>query len=133
MKSLCVIDDDPIVIFGLKRMLEHTSVDAKFVSFENGLEAMDYLRPKIQRRSKDLPDLIFVDLNMPIMDGWDFIENYTEELGPVADKKPILYIVSSSIDQNDHERAERLSEVTGFIIKPVSVDELQKILQENNF
>ena len=133
MKSLCVIDDDPIVVFGLRKMLEHSKMNAGFLSFENGQDALDFLIPKMEINDEETPDVIFLDLNMPIMNGWEFIEEYVKINVPTEGVTPVLYVVSSSIHKADHDKADRISEVSGFIIKPVTLDELDKVLQTNGF
>ncbi|GER60406.1 response regulator [Patiriisocius marinus] len=100
--------------------------------FNNGKEALRKLKSIIDS-GEDLPDLILLDLNMPIMDGWQFLDNFTQI---EVDKKIIIYIVSSSIDPVDIERSKKYGMVSNFVVKPISTDKVKEIMQEiaeNNF
>ena len=72
-------------------------------------------------------EIIFLDINMPIMDGWQFLEEYIK-LNPKIGKKIVIYICSSSISPDDINKAKEISAVTDYIIKPVSKDMLAEIL-----
>lgn len=115
LKSLRVIDDDPIVLVGLHHIPDQIAADAKFVSIKNSLKAKDSFHPKTKRQVNEIANPVFVDLNMPIKEGWGFVKKYAAALNPVADKKPILYQVNSSLDQMDHERIAIQFEECGFI------------------
>jgi CheY-like chemotaxis protein len=76
-----------------------------------------------------LPEVIFLDLSMPIMDGWQFLDEFTS-LSLKTDKteKILIYICSSSISPHDITKAKEISSVTDFIIKPVTKDKLAEIV-----
>lgn len=78
---------------------------------------------------KELPDVIFLDIDMPIMDGFEFMEEYVK-LKPKLGKKITIYMVSSSVDPVDIDRAKKISEITDYIIKPITQDQLTYIIQE---
>lgn len=128
MNSLWIIDDDPIVLFGIKKMLSTLSLTSQVESFENAMEAIAVLEPLMERNDPSLPDVIFLDINMPVMDGWEFIEHFSAVKKRQLFKPIKLFLVSSSIDINDHERAEQLEEVTAFIVKPISIQVLSEHL-----
>ncbi|PLB17916.1 MAG: Two-component response regulator [Flavobacteriaceae bacterium FS1-H7996/R] len=75
-----------------------------------------------------LPDVILLDLNMPVMDGWEFLEEFIS-LKPKLEKKIPIYIVSSSNDPADIMKAKSISEVTDFIIKPVTEAKFVEMIQ----
>ncbi len=120
--SICIIDDDKIYRFTTEKYLQMLRLTSKVMTYADGEEAISYLRDNSQDPSK-LPDIIFLDLNMPIMDGWDFIEEYIK-LRPNLAKKIVVYMVSSSIDERDQARALEISEVSDFIIKPITEEQL---------
>ena len=91
IKTICIIDDDPIFRFGTKKMMETVLYSIKFLVFKNGKDAYDNLLPQLQLNT-NLPDVIFLDLNMPVMDGWQFLDELIKI--PMAENIPI-YIVSS--------------------------------------
>ena len=74
-----------------------------------------------------LPDIIFLDISMPIMDGWEFLEEY-EQIEAQFEKKIKLYMFSSSISPHDMERAKQFSAVLDFIIKPLSKEKITELL-----
>jgi len=74
--ATCIIDDDPIFIYGFKKLLQLKGLQAKIQAFGNGEEAIDFL--KDPRNHDNLPDIIFIDINMPVMDGWEFTRVFEE-------------------------------------------------------
>jgi CheY-like chemotaxis protein len=122
----CIIDDDPIFIFGAKRMMELSDFCNSFMIFKNGQEAINNLK-SIMLAGEEIPEVILLDINMPIMDGWEFLDEFTQ----IESHKLItIYIVSSSIDPVDLQRAKRYENVSNFIIKPIAIQTLKTILQE---
>lgn len=128
---LCLIENDPIAIFGLKKMLEKTNYVKQLEVYEDGEQALHKLKPHLVENTPRTPDVIFLDLNMPIMDGWEFIEAYTAIDRPQNAKKILLYVVTSSVMQRDRDRACELSAVTGYIVKPVTKDDLKHVFEED--
>ncbi|MGW8122177.1 response regulator [Roseivirga echinicomitans] len=122
----CIIDDDPIFVFGAKRMMELSDFCDGFMVFQDGKSALDGLS-SILAADKNLPELILLDLNMPVMDGWQFLDEFTKIK---TNKKITLYIVSSSINKEDLKRAETYEVVSNYIVKPITMDALQVILEE---
>lgn len=127
IKSLFLIDDDEIFTFMTKRIIEKTNLTEQIKIFENGKEAIDFLKDAVDKPEL-LPEIIFLDLSMPILDGWGFLEEYID-LKPKFGKKITLYIVSSSVSPRDHERAKTYSEVSDFIIKPMTKEKFIDIIK----
>jgi len=119
----CIVDDDPIFIFGAKRMMELSNFCNSFMIFKNGKEAIDNLKP-IMQSCENIPDVILLDINMPIMDGWQFLDEFTTI---ESHKQITIYIVSSSIDPMDINRVKRYESVSNYIVKPISIDTLKQI------
>src|SRR4051812_42580521 len=91
----CVIDDDNVYVFGMKKLLQLGKVTDKVMEFYNALDAITFFRNNPDH--EDLPDVIFLDINMPGMNGWEFLENYAT----IQLKKDItIYMVSSSINED---------------------------------
>ncbi|MGB3143937.1 MAG: response regulator [Maribacter sp.] len=127
VNSICIIDDDPIFVFGTKILLNHNKdFGNDILVYENGKEALDSLS-SILRSGKELPGFIFLDLNMPIMNGWQFLDALIKL--PVK-RKPLIFIITSSIDQKDQEKAESYEIVKEFLVKPLSENNLKRIFEE---
>ncbi len=122
----CIIDDDPIFIFGVKKIMELIGFSKSIMVFQNGEEALNNLKAIISANEK-LPDVILLDLNMPILDGWQFLDEFVKI---PCEKKIIIYIVSSSVDPEDMLRAKSYELVSDYIVKPVTVEKLKVVLQD---
>lgn len=127
-KKLTLIDDDKIFIFLTRKAIEKTNLIDQIKVFDNGLDALNFLKENINQ-VEILPEIILLDLNMPIMDGWQFLEEYAL-LHPSIGKKITIYICSSSISLEDINRAKAINEVTDYIIKPISKDRLIEVIKE---
>jgi CheY-like chemotaxis protein len=126
MKTIFLIDDDPVFVFLTKRLISGINVGCQIKEFADGELAMDRLR-EISTDSSLLPDIIFVDLSMPVMDGWEFLNEYSA-LAPKMSKQIELFIVSSSISPQEVERSKTYPEVADFLIKPVAKGKIAEIL-----
>lgn len=122
----CIIDDDAIAVFGLKRTMGSIDFTTNLSIFENGLDALEDFERLLENGS-ELPSLIFIDLNMPVMDGWDFMGEFTK-LRPRQKDRPEIYIMTSSIDMKDVEKAKAYGLEANYLIKPVSADVLEGIV-----
>lgn len=124
LETICIIDDDPIYIFGMKKLISVNKICNNILVFNNGHEAIQYFNSI----DTQLPDVIFLDINMPIMDGWDFLDEFSN-IKDNFKKNIIIHMVSSSIDPNDIEKAKGYQEITEYLIKPVKSQDLKRIFQ----
>jgi len=109
-----------------KKMLEeHSKFVGEVIQFYDGQPAAEYFS-KYENSPAQLPDVIFLDVRMPQMDGWQFLESL-EDLE--LDKKVVIHMVSSSISPEDTEKARQNKLVKDYIVKPVSKDELNIALE----
>ena len=122
INSVCIVDDDDVYQFTVKYEIERTDLVGDIKSFSDGEQAIQFLK-QVAHSPALLPDILFLDINMPIMDGWDFLEEFAQ-LNPSLDKKVTIYMVSSSINQKDIDRAKKINEVTDYLVKPVTRDKL---------
>ncbi|MCW3112711.1 MAG: response regulator [Segetibacter sp.] len=124
--TICLIDDDRIYQFTAKRIIELVNPLQKILIFSNGKEALDYFTQ--QATSNDqLPDVIFLDINMPVMNGWEFLEAY-DSVKTALNKQISIYMVSSSVDEKDKIRSKSFN-VKNFIEKPIDKEMMTAILQ----
>lgn len=127
MKKVFLIDDDPVFVFLARKMIATVDASVEVHIFTDGEMATEALGGLFGKPGK-LPDLIFLDLNMPVMDGWQFLDWYAGVFSLLGNKMA-LYIVSSTISPEDMERASRYEFVAGLAIKPIQNDWLDRVLR----
>ncbi|MEQ8364230.1 MAG: response regulator [Cyclobacteriaceae bacterium] len=123
---ICIIDDDDVYQYTVTRALKSDSLAKKILVFSDGEEAIDFLADNIANK-ENLPDVIFLDVNMPIMDGWQFLEEYVK-MKPRVGKQITIYMVTSSVDPVDVERAEKFSEISDYLVKPIHPDQIRELV-----
>lgn len=126
VRICCIIDDDPIFIYGTKRIMKEVNFSDTILEYNNGQEALEELSQRSQAKEL-MPEVIFLDLNMPIMSGWEFLEEF-KKLPIPNEKRIIIYIVSSSVDPRDLERVKDFKQVDKYILKPVTPNDLEAVL-----
>jgi CheY-like chemotaxis protein len=121
-----IIDDDPVFVLLFKKILRKLGKFETILNFENGQIALDTLIAK-EKNNEPMPNIIFLDINMPVLDGWEFLK--TIEKYPF--KKDLnIYMVSSSIDSFEINKSKKYKFVKNFISKPISaINFLQKLEQ----
>ena len=124
--NVFVVDDDKIHHFIIKKLLESNNINIEPVFFENGLDAINDLKGKINNGGI-LPDLILLDINMPVLDGWQFLEEFMDlKIKPTQDI--LIHIISSSDNRIDIEKAASFKELIGnYFVKPMTSDAIKNI------
>lgn len=126
--SVLVVDDDTIFHFLMKKMLLRLGIMPDFIQTAcSGKEALDKLT-EFQHLNIPLPDIILLDLNMPMMGGFEFLEMSRKQLANDFGKAKVV-IISSSLDPRDSDRALQLG-ADRFLVKPVSEHDLKNALAE---
>jgi CheY-like chemotaxis protein len=125
-RIVAIIDDDPIYRFTSVRSIERQQLASKVLEFNSGGDALEFLK-KNAGNSVTLPDLILLDINMPLMDGWMFLDEF-HRLKFSMSKQIVIYMVSSSIDQRDVQRAKSNVLVKDYLIKPIPQDKFKEVL-----
>ena len=116
-----LVDDEQVFHWIAQKFIEQINHGLESVSLYDGSEALDYL----QKPESKIPDILFLDLNMPILNGWGFLDEFAN-LKARLTKKMDIYILSSSVDPEDHKKAKKYPYVKRFLSKP-----LTKILIED--
>lgn len=127
--SLCFIDDDPIYQYMIKRMINKDYQVNKMWNFLNGEEAINYFASHYME-PENIPDIIFLDINMPLVDGWLFLEEFSA-IKPQISKPVTIYIVTSSTDPADIQQSNNIKEVAGYLVKPFDSAKLKEILDSH--
>ncbi|WP_282112887.1 response regulator [Maribacter stanieri] len=123
--TVCIIDDDPICVYGTKILLNHNNfVSANILVYEDGEEALINLTSQLLNRQR-MPDIILLDLNMPIMNGWEFLDKFQKL---TFTNKPQVFIVSSHFDKEAIEKGRSYELVRDFISKPLIAKNLNDII-----
>ena len=125
LKSILLVDDDEVSNFLSDIIIRDTIEIEEINTCMNGQEALDFLENNIKMPNA-LPDVIFLDLNMPVMDGWDFLRAY-KKLSKSLGKKILVFILSSSVYREDIEFARSFEEVAGFLTKPLTPEQVLHI------
>lgn len=123
IKLIYVIEDDPITQYLMQQLFSFHPAIQSVLYFENGALALESLKKDIT------PDLIFLDLNMPIMDGWEFLDAIQHH--EVFSSIPI-YIMTSSINMNDETRSANYASVQGYHTKPFNEEVIQLIIEDKS-
>lgn len=125
-----IVDDDPVYVFSLQKMIKINKYSNSVINFQNGLEAINRLKADIELNDT-LPDLILLDINMPVMDGWQFLEEFAQNKELVANNITI-HMVSSSIEDGDRQRALSHAHIKQYISKPITLTKLAEIFGVSN-
>lgn len=124
MKQLLIIDDDAVSVLILKKMLINAGFLDNPMVFKNGNEAINFLNSNYKSIEKYF---IFLDINMPIMNGWEFLE----EIEPKINTENFsVYLLTSSTSEQDIIKSKNYKSIKKFISKPVAKEILSEIKEE---
>lgn len=134
-QTILCVDDDPITLMLYKKVIIKAAFGTTILFAQNGEEALDFFKKINNQETTEniiqIPDIIFLDLNMPVMNGWDFLEHFSNEFYPQL-KHIKVVILSSTIDPSDYLQAKKFQVVTHFLSKPLTVEMLQDLKTEQN-
>jgi len=121
--SVLLIDDDYIANIYNQKILEVASFSKNIVAQKSGFDALDYLA----QNTLNLPDVIFLDIRMPGMDGFEFLETY-DKMKESFIKSPKIIMLSSTLDDKDKQRALKSTSVTSLFEKPLNDSKVKEII-----
>jgi CheY-like chemotaxis protein len=122
-----IIDDDQVYQLVMRRAIEQSGMVKDVLQFYDGEEAINYFKEKHQH-PEALPELILLDINMPYMDGWQFLDEFIK-IPFKGEYQRTIYIISSSSTMEDLNKAKQYSIVSGYHIKPITKDKFEEILR----
>ena len=130
LKSICIIDDDKIYTFGISKIIKNHLPGNDIMSFENGRKALESIKNKVQN-GETTPDLILLDIDMPEMNGWDFLNEFESVRNKIS-KEIQIFVISSRINKRNQElyKVEWDNKVSDFIQKPVEIEALKTLLSK---
>ena len=126
LNSILLVDDDPDDNYYHHLIIDKMNMVNKIDVAVNGIDALAYLENEMNMP----PDIIFLDLNMPKMNGWEFLERY-KNLSMAQKAKVVIVILTTSANPDHIKRAKEIQEVTGFATKPLSKELLTEILEQH--
>ena len=128
--QILIIDDDEINNFIAAKLIDKIPPKANVNTCLNGLEGIDFVKSKLDKQD-EMPDIIFLDINMPVMNGWEFLDEY-EKIKSQIKKSICINMLSSSVYNDDIIKAEAFDTVQKFISKPLTVDKIQSLYESLN-
>ena len=130
-KVLC-IDDDQITLVLCEMVIKKAGFASEVIKAKNGREGLAWFSAYFSKANKtenqEAPQLIFLDLNMPVMNGWDFLEDYLMKYSDRLSSTKVV-IISSTVNPEDFSRANRYDIVIDFINKPLTTEGLEDLMQ----
>lgn len=126
---ICIVDDDKVYQFTTTKTIEKLNLVDKILSFFDGSQLYAYIQQHIAEEEM-LPDVILLDINMPFMDAWQFLDEF-ENICRQLPKEITLYIISSSISERDILKARSYHHVKDYLVKPIQMGKYAEILATN--
>ena len=124
-KKVLLIDDDEIVNSINQVIIKHAKFAEEVVALTGVSQAIEFL--KAEDANGGVPDVIFLDLNMPDRNGWDFMDEFTQ----LEIKTPKVVMLTSSISIKDEKKAKSSEDIAAYVSKPLSPEILDKIYEES--
>ncbi|GLB53463.1 response regulator [Neptunitalea chrysea] len=125
LQNICIIDDNPIFLLTATKMIQLQNCAKSICSFKNGEIALGHLKNEY-KAGADLPDLILLDINMPVMDGWQFLD----ALRSLNFPNLTIYLLTSSVDPADITRAKTYKMLSGYLTKPLTPEVIDSLMIE---
>jgi CheY-like chemotaxis protein len=119
-----VVDDDPIYQIIINKIIKKSELFSTVFTFKNGKEALDTFKQSLAK-NENIPNIILLDLNMPVMDGWEFMDEM--KCLNINNKTTYIYIVSSSIAVEDKLKSKTYPIILGYLSKPINANDLEII------
>lgn len=124
-ENILLIDDNDINNIMHERLLEISNFAKNIVVKSSAVDGLEYLRTEVTDAAS-APDVIFLDIRMPIMDGFGLLAEF-HTLPDYIQKKAKVVMLSSSLDEQDNEKAKSFPQVVAFLVKPLSIDKLNSL------
>lgn len=127
IKRILLIDDSRADNFVHQRRIKQTEVAAEVIVKENGQEALSYLTNLSEEGCYPVPELVFLDINMPVMNGWEFLDRY-DQIDDDCKNGIVLLILTTSVAERDRQKADDYEVVSGFLEKPLTPAKLEEVV-----
>lgn len=128
IEFIMLIDDDFTTNHYHKLIVEEAQVCEKYVIYDMAKDALEYFKEEVKKENPVIPNFLFLDINMPEMNGWRFLEEY-EKLG--LENPPIIIMLTTSMNPSDEKEAEKYEMIKDFVYKPLRIEYLNKLQEES--
>lgn len=129
LDCILLVDDDEPTCFYNKLVIEQSGCTEKVIMAHSGKQALEYLNNCLDDNSSNpCPDLIFLDINMPAMNGWEFLEHY-KNLQSCKKGGVMIIMLTTSLFPEDQQKAAEIPEISGFEHKPLNAKKLKQVLE----
>ncbi|MEO9892318.1 response regulator [Aurantibacter sp.] len=125
LDSILLLDDNYSTNFIHKKFIADANCSKNIVDFQSGIDTLEYLKST----DNMMPELIFIDINMPIMSAWEFLDAFNE-LERQDKDNTVIILLTTSLSPNDEEKAANISQINGIWLKPLSEDKIGAIIQK---
>jgi len=129
LNCILLVDDDEPTNFFNKMILEDVNCAKSIEVVDSGQDALDYLKKTAVSGCSSSPELIFLDINMPAMNGWEFLERYSS-LEKQQKANVVIVMLTTSLNPDDQAKASSIPDVSGFETKPLTPEKLELILKK---
>lgn len=128
LNCILLVDDNEPTNFLHEMIINESDCSEQIVSVESAREGLDYVESAI-KGAKEFPELIFLDINMPGMTGWEFLAEF-EKINFIKVKKPIIIMLTTSLNPDDKDRALQVKSVDDYRTKPLNKNMLKELLEK---
>lgn len=123
-----LVDDDPALNWISGKIIEIGGFADKIIDFTNPLEGLEFLKTQVEQEGK-LPCVLFLDINMPYMNGWDFLNELKNSI-PQLPESTLIYILTSSDFNEDVEKSKGFTQLSGYFVKPLAPEYFEIVFAE---
>ncbi|XOV91683.1 MAG: response regulator [Bacteroidota bacterium] len=131
INSILLVDDNAATNLVHRKMITKNNITNNVFVCKTGEEAIAFLNkcndePDIAQKAKNMPDLLLLDINMPGMSGWDFVEEYQKI--NFTGYEPMIFMLTTSYNPDDKFKADAHDNVQGFLNKPLTAEMLKRVV-----